>query len=340
MATREFYRAIGVGGYEPLACWQKEWMFFLRIEAPQSCHRCPKCGTREVPHRRTLDRIVPAPPIGLDRTQLFRRPAGFGLPSWKMGNLFLAARLIKAPRLECKRCGQVMNAVPPNVVPLCNDTKSFAPQHDVLLAQRESVISQREVVIASQHDTIEKQLKKLAGLEQQRARLLRRQYEPQKERLDPDQLTLFTAEELAELVAQLQQIAVDSVSTDDGVPDEESADKESPAEPPQTTPKPQRKGHERRPIPPHIPRETIVHELNGEDRFCPCCGRPRTEIGREVSEQLEFIPAESPRRIGCLWSALRRPQWNQENRRHVNRRGRAKRSTPATPPPNLGLTRH
>ena len=104
MATRELYRAIGVGGYEPLACWRKEGMFFLRREAPQSCHRCPKCGTREVTHRGTFDRIVHAPPIGLDRTQLF----------------------IKAPRLECKRCGQVLNAVLPNVVPLCNDTKSFA----------------------------------------------------------------------------------------------------------------------------------------------------------------------------------------------------------------------
>jgi transposase len=40
------------------------------------------------------------------------------------------------------------------------------------------------------------------------------------------------------------------------------------------------------------PRETIVHELNDEERVCPCCGRPRKEIGREVSEQLEFIPAQ------------------------------------------------
>lgn len=104
MTTREVYRAIGVGGSEPSACWRKDGMFFLRLEAPQSCHRCPKCGNREVTRRGTLDRIVHAPPIGLDRTQLF----------------------IKAPRLECKRCEQVLNAVLPNVVPRCNDTKSFA----------------------------------------------------------------------------------------------------------------------------------------------------------------------------------------------------------------------
>lgn len=104
MATRELYRAIGVGGYEPSGCWRKDGMFFLRMEAPESCHRCPKCGNREVTYRGTFDRIVHAPPIGLDRTQLF----------------------IKAPRLECKRCEQVLNAVLPNVVPLCNYTKSFA----------------------------------------------------------------------------------------------------------------------------------------------------------------------------------------------------------------------
>ena len=104
MATRELYRAIGVGGSEPLACWRKEGVLFLRREAPASCHRCPKCGNREVAHRGTFDRIVHAPPIGLDRTPLF----------------------IKAPRLECKRGEPVRNAVLPNVAPLCNDTKSFA----------------------------------------------------------------------------------------------------------------------------------------------------------------------------------------------------------------------
>lgn len=163
-------------------------------------------------------------------------------------------------------------------------------QREQLLTERDQLLAQRETVIESQHDIIEKQLKKLAAQEQQLARLLRRQYGPQKERVDPDQLTLFTAEELVELVAQLQQGAVDSVSPDDGTPAADSAAEEASAE--ASPKKPPRKGHGRRPIPPHIPRETIVHELSGEQRLCPCCGRLRTEIGREVSEQLEYIPAE------------------------------------------------
>ena len=104
MTTRELYRAIGVGVYEPLDCWRKDGTFFLRMEAPASCHRCPKCGSREVIHRGTFDRSVHAPRIGMDRTQLF----------------------ITAPRLQCKHCNQVLNAVLPNVVPLCRYTKSFA----------------------------------------------------------------------------------------------------------------------------------------------------------------------------------------------------------------------
>ena len=155
----------------------------------------------------------------------------------------------------------------------------------VMITERERIIAQREAVIASQHDTIEKQIRKLAGLEQQLARLLRRQYGPQQERIDPDQLTLFTPDELMELARELQQGAAESVATDDGSPDAESSTDASPA-------KTRRKGHGRRPIPQHIPRETIVHVLSDEERLCPCCGRPRAEIGREVSEQLEFIPAQ------------------------------------------------
>jgi len=33
---------------------------------------------------------------------------------------------IKTPRLECRHCEQVLNAVLPNVAPKCNYTKSFA----------------------------------------------------------------------------------------------------------------------------------------------------------------------------------------------------------------------
>ena len=104
MTTKELYRSIGVSGYEHQQCWRKDGVFHLRMSAPASCYRCPQCGSREVIRRGTVDRVVHAPPIGMDRTLLF----------------------IKVPRLECRRCERVLNAVLPNVVPLCNYTKSLA----------------------------------------------------------------------------------------------------------------------------------------------------------------------------------------------------------------------
>ena len=47
----------------------------------------------------------------------------------------------------------------------------------------------------------------------------------------------------------------------------------------------------RRPLPAHLPRVEIVHELVASERKCPEDGSALTEIGEEVSEQLEFIPA-------------------------------------------------
>ena len=165
-------------------------------------------------------------------------------------------------------------------------------QHLALIAQREETIAQNKVVIDSQHDTIAKQFKKLEGLQQQLARLLRRQYGPQKERIDPDQLTLFTAKELTQLAQELEQGNADSVSTDDGSVSDESTTEATAStdEAAKETPKP--KVHGRRPLPDTVRQEIVVHELTNEERLCPCCGKLRTPIGSEVSEQLEFVPAQ------------------------------------------------
>jgi len=90
-------------------------------------------------------------------------------------------------------------------------------QHSTIITQHVAVIAQHEEVIAAQHDTIEKQLKKLERQYQQIARLLRRQYGPQRERIDPNQLTLFTVEELTQLAAELAQGKVDSVTADHSI---------------------------------------------------------------------------------------------------------------------------
>jgi transposase len=165
-------------------------------------------------------------------------------------------------------------------------------EREQLLVQRDTVIGQHEAVIASQHDTIEKQLKKMAGMELQLARLLRRRYGPQQERIDPNQLTLFTDEEIVELAKELEQGAKDSVSTDDGRQDETPPTEAS------STAKPKSKGHGRRPIPPEIPRVIVPHVLgeheheHEHERVCECCGRLKDKISTQVSVQLEYVPAQ------------------------------------------------
>ena len=62
MTTHVLYHALGVDGYTATRCWEREGVFCLQMEAPSSCHRCPKCGRGDVIHRGTFDRTVHAPP--------------------------------------------------------------------------------------------------------------------------------------------------------------------------------------------------------------------------------------------------------------------------------------
>ena len=45
----------------------------------------------------------------------------------------------------------------------------------------------------------------------------------------------------------------------------------------------------------NLPVTTYVHELQGEERMCPCCRIERQEIGEEESWQIEYIPGRFER---------------------------------------------
>ena len=51
-----------------------------------------------------------------------------------------------------------------------------------------------------------------------------------------------------------------------------------------------RKKRGRKPLPAHIDREEIIHDLTEEEKTCPCCGKERPLIGEVTSEELEIIP--------------------------------------------------
>lgn len=47
----------------------------------------------------------------------------------------------------------------------------------------------------------------------------------------------------------------------------------------------------RKPLPEHLPRVRIEHDIPAEDKVC-ACGCHKTKIGAETSEQLDIIPAK------------------------------------------------
>jgi transposase len=102
--------------------------------------------------------------------------------------------------------------------------------------------------------------------------ILRRVYGPKNERFDPTELLLFGG--------PIEEQPVDEPSIV-----EESGE-------PLTTRRIVKKHkHGRNPLPDHLPRIEIEHDLPETEKPCPCCGDARVRIGAEVSEQLEYHPA-------------------------------------------------
>jgi transposase len=143
-------------------------------------------------------------------------------------------------------------------------------QHELTQTQ-----AQHEAVAEQFTQTLEEKERQVAALEHQIKLLLQRIRGSRQERIDPDQLLLFSLEELQEIAEQLGQ----------GQPDEDLIDV---AASKRRRPSSGRVGK----LPEHLQREIIRHELSAAERACPCCGDLRQEIGVESSEQLELIPAQ------------------------------------------------
>ena len=137
----------------------------------------------------------------------------------------------------------------------------------------ESKVELQSNTIQIQSETILKQAQAQIRLENQIEKLLRQLYGRRSERfIDPNQLMLFDENDLKALEQEARERQRD-----------EKLAAKNPAK--------KQPGHGRKPIPDHLPREIIRHELPLPERACPCCGDERAEIGFESSEQLEYIPA-------------------------------------------------
>lgn len=135
-------------------------------------------------------------------------------------------------------------------------------QQAALEEQFAQTIAEKDTLVATLRHQIKLLLLKVRGSRQ--------------ERIDPDQLMLFSIDELKELADELRAEA-----------EEETQE----AEP--SSGKKKRRGHGRRDLSDLEPTQIIRHELPEEERRCACCGEICIEFAVESSKQIEIIPASA-----------------------------------------------
>lgn len=99
------------------------------------------------------------------------------------------------------------------------------------------------------------------------------------EQLSADQLALFAA------AWEARQAEAEASAQADGSDDDDAA-----AGGGEVTPKKRTGG--RQPLPRHLQRERMVHDLAEEEKHCPACQQDLRPMGEESSERYEYIPAQ------------------------------------------------
>jgi transposase len=100
------------------------------------------------------------------------------------------------------------------------------------------------------------------------------------EQLSVDQLALFAA------VWQERQAAAEASESPDD-PDDDDA-----AKPGSNPAAPKKKSGGRQPLPRHLKRERIVHDLTDAEKHCDTCHQDLRSMGEESSERFEYTPAQ------------------------------------------------
>jgi transposase len=151
------------------------------------------------------------------------------------------------------------------------------------LAQLQEATIQHKSVTEQFTQQLEEKSHQIALLEKTIKRLLSSVRGSRQERINPDQLLLFSEEELKQIAQELQQ--------QENAQAESSSETLSEAQDDTQQDEPEPKKPRRRQLPTNLPKEVRRHELSEEERKCPCCGEIRCEMGVETSQQVEFVPA-------------------------------------------------
>jgi transposase len=99
------------------------------------------------------------------------------------------------------------------------------------------------------------------------------------EQLSADQLRLFA-----------QELGVDAAGVSEADRDDDDSDSDPPASVNEHAGAGKPRG--RRPLPSHLKRERVVHDLSEADKHCGDCHQELRHIGEEVSERYEYIAAQ------------------------------------------------
>ena len=117
---------------------------------------------------------------------------------------------------------------------------------------------------------LERYKAKAESLQEQLHLLIAKRFGPSSEKSDKQQLGLFNEAESATDGDESESLETDLL----------------------TVPSHTRKKTGRRPLPEHIERVEVLHDLPETEKVCPHDGTPLERIGEETSEQLDIIPAQ------------------------------------------------
>ena len=129
--------------------------------------------------------------------------------------------------------------------------------------------------LAKENDTlkalVDRQAQKIAALEEELRLALHKRFAASSEKASLDQLNLFNEAEQTQSEVAAIEAGSDARTT--------------------TIPEHERKTRGRKPLPDHLPRTRIEHDIPEADKTC-ACGCRKTRIGEVTSEQLDIIPAK------------------------------------------------
>jgi transposase len=164
---------------------------------------------------------------------------------------------------------KALKALASSLLRQLSDRSNELERQSALIEQKSIEIAHHKALLAAREAQLKEQAAYIEKLKFQLARLQRWRFGKTAEGLSAEQLALWEAELDADIA--VLESRLDAIAPEKPAPEEKRQAK-------------------RRPLPEALPRVEERHDLPSHD--CPECGQALEQIGEEVSEQLDIIPAK------------------------------------------------